>query len=121
MKTNGRNYHIYLEDILTSMERVIEYIGNYDFEDFKNNTLIIDAVIRNFEIIGEATNNLPQDLKENYPDVPWRKMYALRNIISHEYFGIDYEMIWEIAKKNLPENIDEVRRILTEEKRSFNS
>ena len=115
MKKNERNYQIYLEDILVSMKRIIEYIGDRDFEEFKENNMVVDAVVRNFEIIGEATNNLPDEVKDRHPEMPWRKMYGLRNVVSHEYFGIDYEMIWEIAKKNLPDNIKEIKRILDEE------
>mgnify|MGYP000011033848 FL=1 len=116
MNKKDRNYQIYLEDILISMERIIEYIGDKDFEEFKDNNMVVDAVVRNFEIIGEATNNLPDEFKDRHPEIPWRKMYGLRNVVSHEYFGIDYEMIWEITKKNLPENIKEIKRIIDEEK-----
>jgi uncharacterized protein with HEPN domain len=116
MSKKSRNYRIYLDDILTSMLRIIEYIGDRDFEEFKNNTMVVDAVVRNFEIIGEASNNLPDEIKDKYPEVPWRKMYGLRNLVSHEYFGIDYEMIWEIAKTNLPDNIKDFREIIEKEK-----
>jgi len=116
MSKRGRNYKIYLEDILTSMLRIIEYIGERNFEEFKNNNMVVDAVVRNFEIIGEASNNLPDEIKNKYPEIPWRKMYGLRNLVSHEYFGIDYEMIWEIAKKNLPENIEDFQKIIDKEK-----
>jgi len=78
--------------------------------------MVVDAVVRNFEIIGEASNNLPDEIKNKYPEIPWRKMYGLRNLVSHEYLGIDYEMIWEIAKKNLPENIEDFRKIIDKEK-----
>ena len=117
MKKNRRNYHIYLEDILISMKRIIEYIGDKDFEEFRENNMVVDAVVRNFEIIGEATNNLPDEVKDRHSEIPWRKMYGIRNVVSHEYFGIDYEMIWEIAKKNLPNNIREIERIIDEEKK----
>jgi len=98
------------------MERIIEYIGNKDFEEFRDNNMVVDAVVRNLEIIGEATNNLPEEVKDRHPEIPWRKMYGLRNVVWHEYFGIDYEMIWEIAQNNLPENIKEMKRIVEEEK-----
>ena len=117
MKKNRRNYHIYLEDILISMKRIIEYIGDKDFEEFRENNMVVDEVVRNFEIIGEATNNLPDEVKDRHSEIPWRKMYGIRNVVSHEYFGIDYEMIWEIAKKNLPNNIREIERIIDEEKK----
>jgi len=72
------------------MERVQEYITDLDFQKFKWDYKTVDAVIRNFEIIGEATKNLPSELKEKYPNIPWEEMYRLRNRISHEYFGVDY-------------------------------
>ena len=72
----------------------------------------MQTVIRNFEIIGEATKNLPNDLKAKYPSIPWEEMYRLRNRISHEYFGIDYEIIWEIATRHLPVNYEDVKIVL---------
>lgn len=78
--------------------------------------MVVDAVVRNFEVIGEASKYLPADIKEKYPEIPWKKMYGLRNLISHEYFGIDYEMIWEIAKNNIPKNKADLERIIKEEK-----
>lgn len=117
MKPNERNYNLYFEDMLTSMERIEEYIGDMDFKKFKMNYMVVDAIIRNFEIIGEATKNIPNELKIKYPEIPWRKMYGLRNLISHEYFGIDYEMIWEISKNNLPQNAIDIRKIIEIEKK----
>ena len=87
-----------------------------DFIKFKQNYLIVDAVIRNFEIIGEASKHIPDEIIEKYPDIPWEKMYGLRNIVSHEYFGIDYETIWEIAKENLPQNIIDIRNLIEQER-----
>jgi len=106
---------MYLEDILTAINRIAEYIDEIVFIDFKRDYKTVDAVIRNFEIIGEAAKNLPKDLKEKYPEVPWEEMYLLRNKVSHEYFGIDYEIIWDIAINYLPENKAQVENILNEE------
>ncbi len=111
-----REFILYLEDMLQSMNRVEEYLGELDFRKFKMNHLVVDAIIRNFEIIGEASKNIPTDIQEKYPEIPWRKMYGLRNLIAHEYFGIDYEMIWEIAKKNLPQNRIDLQKIIKKEK-----
>jgi uncharacterized protein with HEPN domain len=94
------------------MERVQEYIAGLDFQHFKRDHKTVDAVIRNFEIIGEATKNLPNDLKVNYPSIPWEEMYRLRNRISHNYFGVDYEIIWDIATRHLPKNYDDVQTVL---------
>lgn len=102
--------------MLTSMLRIEEYIGEIGFKEFKMNYLIVDAIIRNFEIIGEASKNVPPEIKNKYPEIPWKKMYGLRNLIAHEYFGIDYEMIWEISKNNLPQNLIDLRNILEKER-----
>ena len=91
-------------------------MGDIDFKKIKQNYMVVDAIIRNFEIIGEASKNIPVDVQKKYPEIPWKKMYGLRNLISHEYFGIDYEMIWEIAKNNLPQNRVDLIEIIREEK-----
>ncbi|WP_299291740.1 DUF86 domain-containing protein [uncultured Mucilaginibacter sp.] len=105
-----------MEDIVLSMQRVQEYISGLDFQHFKWDYKTVDAVIRNFEIIGEASKNLPKVIKEKYDYVPWEEMYRLRNRISHEYFGIDYEIIWEIATIQLRINYEEISEILKLEK-----
>jgi uncharacterized protein with HEPN domain len=107
-----RNFKLYLEDMLVAMSRIEEYIEGYDFIRFKQNYLIVDAVIRNFEVIGEAAKNIPDSIKNENTDVPWKKMYSLRNTISHEYFGIDYEIIWEIAANQLPNNKNQIEQII---------
>ncbi len=103
---------MYLEDILTAINRISEYIDNYTFIDFKRDYKTVDAVIRNFEIIGEASKNLPEEIKEKYSEVPWAEMYLLRNKVSHEYFGVDYEIIWDVATNYLPENKFQIENIL---------
>lgn len=104
MKREKRAYLFYLEDIQLAIDRIIEYISGYDFLLFKKDNKTIDAVIRNFEIIGEASKNLPEEIKKKYPEIPWQEMYYLRNKVSHEYFGVDYEIIWDVAINYLPEN-----------------
>jgi uncharacterized protein with HEPN domain len=99
------------------MLRIKEYIGDQRFEEFKQNYMVVDAVVRNFEIIGEASKNIPEEIQKKYPEIPWKKMYGLRNLISHEYFGIDYEMMWEIATVNLPQNIIDLRRVIDKVKK----
>jgi uncharacterized protein with HEPN domain len=98
------------------MKRVEEYIHGLDFAEFKNDYKTVDAVIRNFEIIGEASKNLSKYLKDKYPDIPWDQMYRLRNRISHEYFGIDHEIIWDIATNYLPANQEDINSVLELEK-----
>ncbi len=98
--------------MLKSMLRIVEYINGKKFADFKKDYMLVDAVVRNFEIIGEASKNIPFAIRKKYPEIPWKKMYGLRNFISHEYFGIDYEMLWEIASVNLPQNIQDLEKII---------
>ena len=82
MKPSERDPILYLEDILLSMQRVQEYIAELDFQHFKWDYKTVDAVIRNFEIIGEASKNLSTSLKEKYTNIPWEAMYRLKNRIS---------------------------------------
>jgi uncharacterized protein with HEPN domain len=95
---------LFLLDIQTSMDRIAEYIRGYDFASFKKDNKTVDAVIRNFEIIGEASKKITDEIKEKNPDIPWDEMYYLRNKVTHEYFGVDYEIIWDIANNYLPGN-----------------
>jgi len=94
------------------MNRIAEYIEGLDFNSFKKDYKTVDAIIRNFEIIGEASKNLPDLIKQQNAKIPWQEMYYLRNKVSHEYFGIDYEIIWDVAKNYLPVNLAEVEKIL---------
>lgn len=102
-----------------AMDRIAEYIHGYTFIKFKQDYKTVDAVIRNFEVIGEASKNLPNKIKESHPEVPWSEMYLLRNKVSHEYFGVDYEIIWDVAANYLPENKNQIEAILDSEHESW--
>ncbi|MBN2683328.1 MAG: DUF86 domain-containing protein [Bacteroidales bacterium] len=104
MKKEDRTYLMYLNDLITAMNRIAEYISEHNYNSFRKDYKTVDAVIRNFEIIGEASKNIPIEIKSIYKEVPWAEMYLLRNKVSHEYFGIDYEIIWDVAHNYLPEN-----------------
>lgn len=107
---------MFLEDILLAMSRIGEYIEGYDFERFKKDYKTVDAVIRNLEVIGEAAKNVDNSIKDKYTDIPWTEMYYLRNRVSHEYFGIDYEIIWDVIKNYLPQNKLQLDSIIQSEK-----
>lgn len=106
---------MYLDDILLAMNRIAEYIEGLDFGRFKKDNKTVDAVIRNFEIIGEAAKRVDDQIKQIYPDVPWEEMYYLRNRVSHEYFGVDYEIIWDVASNYLPNNKLQIDEIIEKE------
>lgn len=112
-----RDYRLYLDDILEAIQRIKEYISNMDFEDFAENRLVVDAVVRNLEIIGESCRALPQEIREKYPNIEWRKIVGLRNILIHQYFGVDLELVWDIVKNKLPELEIQIKKI----KRDFNA
>lgn len=115
MKKTERTYRMYMEDILISMNRILEYVEGFSVFDFSKDYKTVDAVIRNFEIIGEATRNVPEEVKARHPEVPWDEMYLLRNKASHEYFGIDYEIIWDIVSNYIPENRAQIEKVLSVE------
>lgn len=98
-----RSPRVYLEDILQAMSKVRRFTAGLGFEQFLQDEKGVDAVLRNLEVIGEAARHVPDELKTRFPDVEWRRMTGLRNIITHEYFGVDLRIIWEIASKHLPE------------------
>lgn len=96
-----RDSKILIEDILESIEKINLYVEGLSFDDFNLDSKTIDAVTRNFEIIGEASNKIPEEFKINYPDIEWKKIIGLRNRIIHEYFGVDNSIIWFIIENEL--------------------
>ena len=97
-----RDSKLLLEDILEASNKIFSYLFDFSFEDFTNDSKTIDAVIRNFEIIGEAANRLPNEFKELHNNIEWYKIIGLRNRIVHEYMGVDTSIIWNISKDFLP-------------------
>ena len=110
-----RDFKAYLNHILDSIILIEEYTARHSFEDFKKDRKTIDAVIRNFEIMGEASSVLPKYLREKYSEVPWRSIIGLRNVLIHGYFGVDIEAVWENIKQNLPELKKQIKFILERE------
>lgn len=97
-----RDWKLFVEDVLESIGLIEHYVNNMDLEDFKTDRKTIDAVVRNFEIIGEASKFVPENIKNNYQIVDWKGIVGLRNRIAHEYFGISTVIIWHIIKEELP-------------------
>lgn len=107
---------IYLQDIFDSISKIERFTANVPYEVFVKDEEKMDAVIRNLEIIGEAANNVPTEIKEKYPQVLWEKMVSTRNKVLHEYFGVDIEILWKTVQEDLPilkkqfENIAEIKK-----------
>ena len=104
-----RDYKLYLQDILEAIQKIQSYTSNISFEAFLKDSMRIDAVIRNLEIIGEASGRISDEIKERYPQVEWRKISNFRNMLAHEYFGIDYEILWDIIQNKLPRLKSEIK------------
>ena len=109
-----RTTKIYFEDIITFIKRIESYIHDFNFESFVENQLVIDAVIRNLELIGEASKNIPSNIKKKFSNVPWSEMVGLRNLATHGYFKLDLTIIWEIITKDIPENKQTIQNIFSD-------
>lgn len=109
-----RDFRLYLDDILTAIGRVREYAHGLDREGFISDTKTVDAVIRNLEVIGEASRKLPEDIKAASAEIEWSKIIAMRNILSHEYFGVNNLLLWDIITNKLGALETVCRKLLNE-------
>lgn len=107
-----RRYDYFIFDMRRAMERILEYTMDKSYNDFVTDTMLRDAVARNFEIIGESVKHIPFKFQRKYKQVPWQHMYSLRNFIVHEYFDIDEEILWSIIEHDLKDNLEQINRIL---------
>jgi hypothetical protein len=98
-----RDIGLYLDDILDAISKIEEYTADLDYVRFQYDKKTIDAVIRNFEIIGEAAKNIPDEIRAEHLSVPWKEMAGMRDKLAHEYFGIRYDVVWSTIKTRLPE------------------
>ena len=111
---------IVVKDILSSIDRVTIYTTGLSFDDFASNFLVIEACLYNIQIIGEAVSQLPDDVKNNNPNIPWSLIKGMRNRLIHEYFGTDLPVVWNVIKIDLPifsSDLQSIHRKLLEEGR----
>ncbi len=97
-----RDYRDYFQDILDSIRDIESFVGNITFNEFVLDKKTVNAVIRSLEVIGEAVKNIPESIRIEFPEIPWKKMAGMRDKMIHEYFGVDLEIVWETIKSNLP-------------------
>ncbi len=97
-----RELNTYLNDILDAIRKIEKYTAELSFDDFIENELVQDGVVRNLEVIGEAVKKIPEDVRRDKPQIDWRKIAGLRDILIHEYFAVDFEIIWDVVNNKIP-------------------
>lgn len=111
-----RDVILFIEDIIENLNLIVNSTKNIDKKKFKSDKLIIDATARRLGIIGEAAKNVPIQFRGKYPRIPWSKIAGLRDILTHAYFGVSLDRIWNIIKRDLPKLKKEIEKILEKEK-----
>ena len=100
---------LFLEDIIKSLSKINRYIEGMEYSDIAKDEKTVDALIRNLEVVGEAVKNIPDTIREKYPEVEWKEAAALRDVLIHDYFGVDLESLWDTIHNNLPEFSKKIR------------
>lgn len=112
-----RNWQFRLDDISDSLNLIAEYTKDLDFSSWSQDRKTIDAVIRNLEIIGEAASHIPESIQSKYPEIPWIQMKGMRNILIHEYFGVDIDVLWQTVIDDLPRLKKQIETLYCETKK----
>jgi uncharacterized protein with HEPN domain len=116
MSEKKREYIHFIEDIANAIDKIERFTKDLDYEEFSENEMVIDAVIRNFEVIGEAVNHIPGDIRKKFPDVEWSETIGFRNVLIQHYFGLDIEAVWDTIKENIPSLKEHIKKVLESEK-----
>jgi uncharacterized protein with HEPN domain len=106
-----RDIRVYLEDILDSIEKIEEYIQALDRQEFLRKSQTQDAVLRRLEIIGEAAKHIPKKVRSKYPGIPWQKIAGMRDVLIHEYFGVNLARVWKVVTQDIVVLKEMVERI----------
>ena len=107
----SRSWKLFLADMIEAATRIKRYTAGMDIQAFRKNEMVYDAVMRNLEIIGEAVKALPEEIKERYPEIDWRKVAGLRAVLAHAYFALDDDTLWQIVHEKVPELLTVLRKI----------
>jgi uncharacterized protein with HEPN domain len=98
-----RDFRVSLQDMLEAIDNVTQFVGAMTKEAFQADKKTLHAVVRNLEVIGEAVKSVPQEMRDRDPQIPWQRIAGLRDILIHQYFGIDIDIVWDIVENKLPE------------------
>ena len=114
MSRGHRDIRLFIIDIMESIQKIELYTHETSYEAFLKDDKTKDAVLRNLEVIGEAVRNLPESVKEKYPDPEWKEAAGMRDRLIHEYFGVSYSIVWETVKNDLPSFKRKIEQVLEE-------
>ena len=107
-----RDSEVYLQDILEAIEKIEKYTKNFDKDKFFRDPKTQDAVIRRLEIIGEAVKKIPEGLRKKHPEIPWKVIAGMRDVVIHEYFGVHMQRVWRTVRKDLPVLKEEILKLI---------
>jgi len=110
----SRNITLYVKDILQNMQDAEEFIRDMSYEQFAGDKKTLNAVLRSIEVIGEAAKNVPDEVRDKYPDIPWKEMAGMRDKVIHFYFGVDKEVVWSVVKDRIPAIRPPIEKMLRE-------
>ncbi|MBI3602405.1 MAG: DUF86 domain-containing protein [Candidatus Omnitrophica bacterium] len=107
-----KDYKIYLNDILGAIKSIEEFLSGVDFSTFQSDDKTSSAVIRKLEILGEAAKQIPEDIRQRYPHIPWKEMAGMRDRLIHFYAGVDYRLVWETVQEKLPVVKESIKKLI---------
>ncbi|MCI0551783.1 MAG: DUF86 domain-containing protein [Anaerolineae bacterium] len=112
---SSRSPKLYIEDILQASQEILDFTRDiHTVDEFGKDRRTFLAVVRSFEVIGEAARQMPRGFKSEHPEIPWREVASLRNVIAHEYFGLDNEIIWDVIQTQIPDLIEKFQALKIE-------
>lgn len=109
-----KRWQIRIEHMLEAIAKIQQYVSGLTEDTFADQSMAVDAVIRNFQVIGEAVRHLPDDVQARYPEVPWSLMQGMRHILVHDYYAVKLDIVWRTIQQSLPPLLEPLRRILKE-------
>ena len=112
-----RDYTLFLQDIIKACKHIQEFVEGIDFDEFLKDEKTSSAVIRKFEIIGEAVKNVPKFIRDKYPNIAWKDMSGIRDRLIHGYFGVDYLLVWYTIESDIPNIISSVAQVIDDLKK----
>jgi uncharacterized protein with HEPN domain len=107
-----REWLVRIEDMLDAIGAVLDFVQGMTFDTFREDRKTVDAVVRNLEVMGEAARNIPDEVRDRFPEVPWSDIVGIRSVLIHEYFGVDMNIVWKTIESDLPPLLSQLRRII---------